>query len=289
MCLIERMNSAATKKKAPVAIDYPETDNMAENLLQRLMSEFLRPLIQRFLREAMEGTNAKDKRYKSLRAHRTLRVGADQFWYYVEGDTSKCVSPDVYVMAGVDPKCTPPSWKLWELDKPPVFALEIVSKEKKKDYVETPKAYAHTGVHELVVYDPDAPVLSDVSAGQSRVRWQVWRRSSAGRWAKVVQSNADRIESEALSCWLRVVGEGGERLLRVATGPQGDQLFLSGEESERAEKERERAEKEREHTEKELEREEKLNEQRQRKELEAQVQMLKAQLARVGTKVKKTK
>ena len=255
------MNSAASKKKAPVAVYYPETDDMAENLLQRLMGEFLRPLIQRFLQEAMEGVNAKDKRYKPLRAHRTLRVGADQFWYYVEGDAGKCVSPDVYVIAGVDPKCTPPSWKLWELEKPPVFALEIVSQNKNKDYIETPKAYAHTGVRELVVYDPEAPVLSDISDEQSRVRWQVWRRTSAGRWSKVVRSNADRIESEALCCWLRVVGEDEERLLRLATGPQGDELFLSGEESE----------------------------QRQRKKLEAQVQTLRAQLARLAHKAKKPK
>ena len=227
------MTTAARTKRPPVAVEYPETDHMAENLLQRLMCEFLRPLIARFLAEVVEGELSKQKRYKSLRARKPMCVGADQFWYYVEGQPKKSVSPDVYVVSGVEPTAAPPSIKLWELERPPVFALEIVSTDVDKDYIAAPKAYALTGVEELVVYDPAAPVLTDASQGAARVRWQVWKRLSDGVWDKALSTNADRVYSEALSCWLRVVGEGDQRRLRIATDALGDELFLSEAEAER--------------------------------------------------------
>ena len=249
------MTTAARTKRTTVAIEYPETDHMAENLLQRLMSEFLRPLIARFLAQVVEGELSKQKRYKALRARRPMCVGADQFWYYVEGQPKKSVSPDVYVISGVEPTAAPPSFKLWELERPPVFALEIVSSDVDKDYVVSPKAYALTGVEELLVYDPAAPVMADASQGAARVRWQVWRRSSKGAWDKALSTNADRVYCEALCCWLRVVGDGDQRRLRIATDAAGDELFLSEAEAERdaharanetAKRERETAERERE-------------------------------------------
>ena len=217
---------------------------MAESTLQRLMADFLWRLVRSFLHAVTEGELADDTRYKTLRARQPLFACADQFWYYVEGNPRKSVSPDVYVLAGVDPKSAPPSWKLWELKSPPVFALEIVSRDFGKDYDQAPIAYGDTGVQELVIYDPEAPVLSDASQGEPRVRWQVWRRGKRNQWTRVLTTNADRVESESLCCWLRVVGEGDERLLRLATGRHGELLFATGEERERGEKERERGEKE---------------------------------------------
>ena len=206
---------------------------MAESTLQRLMADFLWRLVRRFLHAVTEGELADDAGYKTLRARQPLFACADQFWYYVEGNPRKSVSPDVYVLAKVDPKSAPPSWKLWELKSPPVFALEIVSQDFGKDYDLAPIAYGETGVQELVIYDPDAPVLADASQGEPRVRWQVWRRGKRQQWTRVLKTNADRVESEALCCWLRVVGEGDERLLRLATGLHGENLFATGEERER--------------------------------------------------------
>ncbi len=287
------MTTAATKANDRLGIVYPDTDDMAENTLHRLMAEFLRPLIERFLREAVSGSLAKKKMYRPLRAHASCRVGADQFWYYREGQPTKSVSPDVYVLTGVSPTAAPPSWFLWQLKDPPLFALEIVSQDVDKDY-DSWTTYQHTGVRELIVYDPEAPKLSEASRGRARVRWQAFRRDRNGVLIPAETSNADRIQSEVLCCWLRVVGEGELRLLRIGIGIGGEQLLQSAEEHERAEKEHERAEKERERAEKERERAEKeqalelvATERLARRELEAKLQqLLEARTPPIGKKRK---
>ena len=113
-----------------------------------------------------------------------------------KGDADKRLSPDVYVIAGVDPDKAVPSWQLWKLKTPPLFALEIVSENVNKDYVLSPSAYEHTKVQELVVFDPEAPKLIDASRGRSRVRWQIWRRDTKGAWRAPLQSTLCANESE---------------------------------------------------------------------------------------------
>jgi hypothetical protein len=57
---------------------YPETDDMGDREIQRLIAELLRPLLARFL-EA-----------RGQRAH----VGADQFFDWVEGNPTRRLAPD---------------------------------------------------------------------------------------------------------------------------------------------------------------------------------------------------
>ncbi len=112
------------------------------------------------------------------------------------------------------------------------------------------------GTRELIVVDPEA------SGRRSRVRWHVFRARASG-FQLVERSDADRVRSVQLGCFLRVVGKGAEQRVRIATGPKGEVLYPTMEEiaeAERAEKERERAEKERERAEKEHERAEKERE-----------------------------
>ena len=86
---------------------------MGEDALQRFIAELLRPLVAMWV--AM--------------CHRRCFVGADQFIYLEEGNNKLRVAPDVYVLPEVAPDVAPPCWKLWELDAPPSFALEIVSRD----------------------------------------------------------------------------------------------------------------------------------------------------------------
>ncbi len=239
---------------------------MAENTLQRLIAEFLRPLLERFLREATSGSLATKKRYRPLRACWPCRVGADQFWYYREGNNKKSVSPDVFVVVGAEPTSAPPSWLLWQLKDPPLFALEIVSQDVEKDYEAILEAYDATGVRELVVFDPEAPTLADARKTRARVRWQVYRRDDNGRLAPAEQNNTDRVKSEALCCWLRLVGAGDLRLIRLGLGLGGEELFLTGEEHERQQKEHERQQKEHERQQKEHERQQKEHEREQKEQ-----------------------
>ncbi len=201
--------TAVARRLEPV--HYPETDHMGEDALQRFIAEVLRPLVAMWL--AMCG--------------RRCFVGADQFIYLVEGDARKRVAPDVYVLPGIDPDVAPPCWKLWELEAPPSFALEIASKDHRKDYDDLPPVYGRMGVREFVIFDPRVTARSRV-----RVRWQVYRRVGRGVWRLVERSNEDRVYSRELGCWLRAVGGGPRLRLRLATGARGDALLPT--EAERA-------------------------------------------------------
>jgi Uma2 family endonuclease len=180
---------------------YPETDNMGEGELQRMICELLRPLLARFL--ADQG--------------RVAHVGADTFFYFRKDDPSKVLAPDIYVLDGVPQEKLARSYKLWELAAPPVVAIEVVSRDIGKDYDDAPRLHAALGTRELVIFDPEP-------RSKRRVSWQVYRRSPRGRLELVRQTNADRISCRPLGCWLRAVGEGDALRLRLAAAPRGEVL-----------------------------------------------------------------
>jgi hypothetical protein len=262
---------------ATAAVHYPESDEMGESMLQRLIAELLRPLLARFLAE---------------RGERAF-VGADQFIYWVEGDPSRRIAPDVYVIFGEDPSAEPRSWLLWETRQPPAFALEIVGQDVAKDYDSVPSEYEAAGVDELIVFDP----ASHEPARRPRVRWQIWRRQKDGRLLCEERTNDDRVYARSLRCWLRCVRTTRSIRLRVATGEHGEALVETDAERadrERRDKERERREKERalvaeeaarqraqrEREEKEREREEKERERAARIALEQELERLRCELAK---------
>ncbi|MBL8683913.1 MAG: Uma2 family endonuclease [Myxococcales bacterium] len=229
----------AARKRTVSALDPPDTDNMGRSILQTLISELLRPFIARFLRQ------------KSVRAF----VGANQFFYFDATDITRRIAPDVYVLPGIEGPREERVWCTWDLVEPPSFAFEIVGRDMAKDYEDVPIDYKAIGVRELIVYDPDWTLRS-----RRRVRWQVWRQVKKRGLVCVLES----VESSVLGCFLRVVGEGGARRVRLATGRFGDELVATDEELaaqtnealERAEAElarREVAEREREAAERESE------------------------------------
>ena len=211
---------------------YPVEEKVGEDILQRWIIELLRPLVDRWFRT---------RGIKAL-------VGADQFVYYRPHSPVDRVSPDVYVLPGVRPDARVPSWKTWEKGIVPSFALEIVSKDWEKDYVEAPERYLVAGVPELIVFDPDP------SRHPDRVVWQVFRRVGNRPLTRIEVSQGDRVRSKALGCFLRVVGSQESQRVRLGIGPRGDELFPTGEEAERAAKEQERAAKEQERAAREADR-----------------------------------
>ena len=195
----------------------PFENDMGEGSLQRFISEMLRPLIERLLRE---------------RGMPTF-VGADQYVGWHPHDPKKVVAPDVYVLPGVTPGEEFDFWKVWQTDIVPSFALEIVSKRKPKDYVDAPARYADLGVEELVVFDP--------RPRRNGSRWQVYRKVAGRGLVKVETTNDDRVRSAVLGCWLRAVGIGKHLRVRLALDPRGEELLPTAEEAERANAEAERA------------------------------------------------
>ncbi len=202
---------------------YPVEERGGEEILHRWIVELLRPLVERWLAERRE----------------LALTGADQFSYWRRGDTRKRVAPDVFVLPGVRPDRRIRSWKIWQDGVVPSFALEVVSQDVDKDYIEGPVLYGELGVRELIVFDPDW------EQDQARYRFQVYRRVGKRGLVRAEVTNEDRVRSRVLGCWVRAVGGGEQLRLRLATGATGDALFATEAERERGEKERALADKER--------------------------------------------
>lgn len=222
---------------------------MGEHELQTYILELLRPLLARLFAA------------RNVPAH----VGSDQFIYWQQYAPTECVAPDLYVLPGVAQSIAIETWKLWEhAGIAPSFALEVVSGNWRKDYIGNLRKYERLGVTELITFDPFAV---DTRPSSPRIPWQVFRREGK-QLVLTVDTATDRVQSEVLDCWLRLVGSADERRIRVGLGSNGDDLFPTDSEAERAEKERERAEKERVHAENER--------------LTARLKELEARLAELG-------
>ena len=195
---------------------YPESDDMGEHEIQRLIAELLRPLIERFL----------------IARGRAAHVGADQFIYWEEGNPTRRLAPDVYVLPGVDRGIAIRSWKTWETGVVPSLAFEVAGADIAKDYEDGPVEYASLGVSELVVFDPHATPSS-----KARVRWQVFRRVGKRGLVRVDVSQGDRVKSKVMGAWFVAVGRGDAVRVRLAEGERGEIMFPTEVEAERAAKE----------------------------------------------------
>ena len=87
-------------------------------------------------------------------ADEQVYVGSNLMCYYVEGDTSQSISPDVFVVRGAA-KHERRVYKFWEEPAPNVV-LEISSrKTRKEDLGKKKDLYAWLGVREYFVFDPE--------------------------------------------------------------------------------------------------------------------------------------
>ncbi|HET9957851.1 MAG TPA: Uma2 family endonuclease [Polyangiaceae bacterium] len=218
------MRTPAPSLEAPAV--YPVEEPGGEDILQCWMLEVLRPLIERWLAE--RGT--------------PWLVGSDQFIYFEKGQISKRIAPDIYILPGVPPDTRIPSWKIWETGIRPSFALEICSQDWQKDYITAPQLHNQIGTEELIVVDPD------YLKRREGYRFQRFERTAHGLERQEC-TQADRVRSRLLGCFVRLVGTEQEprQHVRLALDPEGDVLFPTQEEAERlrANTESQRAEEER--------------------------------------------
>ncbi|HEY9702225.1 MAG TPA: Uma2 family endonuclease, partial [Allocoleopsis sp.] len=114
---------------------------------------------------------------ESLKIHFKKRtdvyVSGNIFIYYEKGNPSAVISPDVFVVFGVENKQRM-SYKTWEENnKVPDFVLEVTSKKTKKvDQEDKPLKYADLGVKEYFQYDPTGDYLKPVLQGGKLVNGQ---------------------------------------------------------------------------------------------------------------------
>ena len=95
-------------------------------------------------------------RYRGQRVY----LASDLLLYYQEGDPTKFVVPDDFVVLDCDP-ARRNTFKIWEKDnKVPHVVFEVTSQStRREDEVFKPRVYARIGVPEYFVYDPTGEYL----------------------------------------------------------------------------------------------------------------------------------
>lgn len=81
-------------------------------------------------------------------------VAGNQFMYWIEGNPSQRVAPDVYVVFGVPKRPWRPTWKVWEMGKAPDVIFELTSRATaSEDLGRKYRLYQRLGVKEYVLID----------------------------------------------------------------------------------------------------------------------------------------
>ncbi len=131
----------STQARDQTSIFYPESDGMPLP-----DGEYQSPLFRKIV-----GTLE-----NHLRDRPGAWVNGNTFLYYEEGNPRRFVSPDCYVVFGVDVDSILRfnTYRLWEVGKPPDFVLEIGSPTTKDvDLREKRELYARLGIGEYWRFD----------------------------------------------------------------------------------------------------------------------------------------
>lgn len=104
-----------------------------------------------------------------FRERQDVHVGANQFWYFEEGNPRSVVCPDVYVVFGVPRNPPRDVWKTWEDHTFPSVVFEFTSRSTRTvDTGSKKDLYQRLGVDELWWFDPLGEYLNP--------RFQGWIR-----------------------------------------------------------------------------------------------------------------
>jgi Uma2 family endonuclease len=135
-------------------------------------------------------------------------VSGDLLVYYEQGNPKKFVIPDAFVVKDREPRRRR-IWKIWVEGKGPDVVIETTSrKTKRKDLMDKPAVYAHIGVKEYFLFDPEGDYLDPPLQGH---------RLTGGSYSSIQPDATGALVSEELGLRLRV--EGGELMLyRLDTG-----------------------------------------------------------------------
>ena len=162
-------------------------------------------------------------RYRDQRVY----VASNLLVYYEEGEPSKFVVPDNFVVLDCEPRRRR-TFKLWEEGKAPDVALEVTScSTKREDENYKPQVYGRIGVGEYFLFDPSGEYLDP--------------RLQGFRLEESVYGRIEPDESGALSCQrlgitLRLEGDG-----LVMRDARTGEVLLTEAEAKDAASQRERA------------------------------------------------
>ena len=201
--------NAPSSLAEPEPLEYPDSDGlpMAENDEHYVAIQSVRLPLEEHLRHSGN-----------------TYVTGDLLMYYVQGDPSERVAPDVMVVRGVasGPRR---SYLVWAEGKPPDFVVEVSSPDSgKADRTVKRELYASIGVQEYLLFDPGYE-----EAGQAG-RVQLFRR-----WgSKLVETGPGgpegsdaELESEVLRVSFRAEG----MRVRVRDLASGEDLLWNDEQA----------------------------------------------------------
>ena len=216
------------------------------------------------------------KRYFAI--NELVHIAVDSFIYYREGDITKCVAPDIYIVFGVDKYPLRRSFYTWAEGTVPVTVIEFLSDSTANhDRHEKVDLYLNDiGVQEYFIHQPEL---------KKSPEFRGWKRSTSGNIIEIDSDAEGSLFSAELNLCFRweEQQESHVRLLRPYL-PDGTSIATSLEEQHLKEAAEARLEEEALLREVETQRrqaaETQATEEAQRnQELEAEVERLRKQLA----------
>ncbi len=133
-------------------------------------------------------------RYFAINPH--IYVGIDNFIYYREGDLTKFVAPDVYVVLGVDKFPQRRSFYTWSEGAVPAAVFEFLSDSTaNQDRNEKAQLYLmDMGVPEYFIHQPEM---------EKPPEFRGWRRSPSGDISEILPDAQGGLFSETLNLLFR--------------------------------------------------------------------------------------
>lgn len=129
--------------------------------------------------------------------HEHIHIGIDSFIYYREGDITKFVAPDVYIVFGVDKHPQRRSFYTWAEGAAPVAVFEFLSDSTAhQDRNKKVQLYLKDmGVQEYYIHQPEMEKPSE---------FRGWKRNPSGDIVEIEPDVHGGLFSEALNlyfCW----------------------------------------------------------------------------------------
>ena len=133
-------------------------------------------------------------RYFEINEH--IFVGIDTFIYYREGDRTKVVAPDIYIVLGASKFPQRRSFYTWSEGTAPSVVFEFLSDSTARQdrHEKVPLYLVDIGVQEYFIHQPDM---------ERRAEFRGWRRSPSGDIVEIAPDAEGGLFSETLNLQFR--------------------------------------------------------------------------------------
>ncbi len=137
-----------------------------------------------------------DQLFRYFRMNDYVHIGNDNFIYYEEGNLTKVVAPDIFVVFGVKKYPLRRSFYTWSEGAAPVAVFEFLSDATAgQDRHEKVQVYLQEmGVQEFFIHQPEMDKPAEFFG---------WRQRGSGDIVDIVPDAAGGLFSEALNLWFR--------------------------------------------------------------------------------------